>query len=627
MVQRLICPLLYLLALHATPAFAQAAVNDKQQLLTEKHYRQAAWAFYQQQPAQALEALQLAPQQDQRTQLLEAGLYLQLMMPQHAAEVLSTLLANPDDSENALPKALRNIALLQFARYQLESGDKAAARQYLAQVNITADGAWLGQQQLLSQLISWPDIEIPAQPDFVSLAQQPEMPYIISNQALVLAKQQPEKALQWLSRLQQQLAVDAPQGFWQRLFSGQWPLQSQPQGFVYPQQEQQALDDYVQLTQAQLLIEQQDFAGADRILANFGADSVLSSSALQLYSHILTEQRHIPALLAVLQQQIKQQPFSLTAWQAATRIGEQLERSLQPRDALAAYHWAQQYYQQQTQLINQQATPLQVSQLQQGLSQWQTLQLSNDNNLHRLQQDALALQQQLNAAPERQQRLLQLQEVTAYKLTQQQQLLTQQLPLLVARKQQLSQRYTQLQQQINEAATAPMALALWQGEPYQQLSRLERSEQRLQQLEQNGQPAAAYRQRLQRLRGLLQWQYSDTAAQRRWQLQRAQQQLATQLSALEQQLAALQQRGGKAARLQQLQQRLAQLTQQQQQLNLALLSQQQQLLAQLNQQLQHIRQQQLAQLTQLQRHNKESMARVMERVLLMADTNAGGGQP
>jgi len=626
MVQRLICPLLYLLALHATPAFAQVAINDKQ-LLTEKHYRQAAWAFYQQQPAQALEALQLAPQQDQRTQLLEAGLYLQLLMPQHAAEVLARLLAADSDGDNALPAALRNIALLQFARYQLESGDKAAARQYLAQVNITADGAWLGQQQLLSQLISWPDIEIPAQPDFVSLAQQAEMPYIISNQALVLAKQQPEKALQWLSRLQQQLAVDAPQGFWQLLFSGQWPLQSQPQGFVYPQEEQQALDDYVQLTQAQLLIEQQDFAGADRILANFGADSVLSSSALQLYSHILTEQRHIPALLAVLQQQIKQQPFSLTAWQAATRIGEQLERSLQPRDALAAYHWAQQYYQQQVQLINRQATPLQVSQLQQGLSQWQTLQLSNDNNLHRLQQDALALQQQLNAAPQRQQRLLQLQEVTAYKLMQQQQLLTEQLPLLVARKQQLSQRYTQLQQQINDAATAPMALVLWQGEPYQQLSRLERSEQRLQQLEQNGQPAAAYRQRLQRLRGLLQWQYSDTAAQRRWQLQRAQQQLATQLSALEQQLAALQQRGGKAARLQQLQQRLAQLSQQQQQLNLALLSQQQQLLAQLNQQLQQIRQQQLAQLTQLQRHNKESMARVMERVLLMADTNAGGDQP
>ncbi|WP_445768301.1 hypothetical protein, partial [Rheinheimera sp.] len=59
--------------------------------LSEKHYRQAAWAFYLQQPEQALEALQLAPQKDQRTQLLEAGLYLQLAMPQHAATVLQAL--------------------------------------------------------------------------------------------------------------------------------------------------------------------------------------------------------------------------------------------------------------------------------------------------------------------------------------------------------------------------------------------------------------------------------------------------------------------------------------------------------------------------------------------------------
>lgn len=629
MVERLIYRMLFalMLSLPLTTAAAQATFSDKQQLLTEKHYRQAAWAFYQQQPMPALEALQLAPQQDQRTRLLEAGLYLQLMMPQHAAEVLSALLANPDAGENALPKALRNIALLQFARYQLELGDKAAARQYLALADITPDGAWLGQQQLLSQLINWPDIEIPSQPDFAGLAQQAEMPYVISNQALVLAKQQPEKALQWLSRLQQQVTVAAPQGFWQLLFSGQWPLQSRPQGFIYPQQEQRALDDYIQLTQAQLLIEQQDLAAADRILANFAADSVLSSSALQLYSHILTEQRHIPTLLAVLQQQIKQQPFSHTAWQAATRIGEQLERALQPRDALAAYHWAEQYYQQQTQLINQQATPLQVDQLQHGMSQWQRLQLSNDNNLHRLQQDALALQQQLNAAPQRQQRLLQLQDVTAYKLTQQQQLLTEQLPLLVERKQQLNQRYTEIQQQLKEASAAPMALALWQGEPYQQLVMLERAEQRLQQLEQSDQAAEPYRQRLQRLRGLLQWQYTDTAAQRRWQLQRLQQQVATALTALEQQLGALQQKGGKAARLQQLQRRLTQLTQQQQQLNLALLSQQQQLLAQLNQQLQQIRRQQLAELTQLQRHNKESMARVMERVLLMADTGSDGARP
>ena len=62
----------------------------------------------------------------------------------------------------------------------------------------------------------------------------------------------------------------------------------------------------------------------------------------------------------------------------------------------------------------------------------------------------------------------------------------------------------------------------------------------------------------------------------------------------------------------------------QQQLNLALLGQQQQLLAHLNQQLQHKRQQDLSTLTALQRHNKEAMARVMERVLMMADSVSAG---
>ena len=89
-------------------------------------------------------------------------------------------------------------------------------------------------------------------------------------------------------------------------------------------------------------------------------------------------------------------------------------------------------------------------------------------------------------------------------------------------------------------------------------------------------------------------------------------------------MAALARQGNKTERLQQVQLRLGQLTNNQQQLNLALLSKQQQLLAELNQQLQQRLQQQLARLNDLQRHNKESMARVMERVLLQSGTNKNG---
>lgn len=619
MVQRLTLAAACWLALCSVAVSAQPALGDK-------HYRQAAWAFYLQQPAQALETLQLAPQQDQRTQLLEAGLYLQLAMPQHAAKVLAPLVQ--DDAAAGLPQSLLNIALLQFARHQLELGNESAAKHYLSRVNIAADQSWLGQQQLLQQLLHWPHIDIPAAPDFAALQQQAEMPYIISNQALALAQAQPQQALQWLDGLQQHLQRPQQQSFWQLLFSGQWQLlfssdwylASKPQGFVYAEDEYQALHDYLQLLQAQLYISQQDFAAADAILSDFAANSVLSPAALGLYSHILTEQRHIPTLLSVLQQQIKLQPFSIIAWQAATRIGEQLERALQQQDALAAYRWADQYYRQQQQLVEQQAAPLQVTQLEQGLSDWQQLQVSQHNELNRLQQDILALQQQLRQAPVRQQRLNRLEQVTAYKLAQQQQLLSSQLPVLQQRQQTLLQQAGQLKQHISQAGAEPMSLLLADDNLHPQLSLLQQAEQRLAQLQASGaEPAnASYQLRLQRLRGLLQWQYYDSSAQRQLQRQRALAALDSAVQQLDLNLAALQQQGDKAARLSQIELRLGQLNGQQQQLNLALLSQQQRLLAQLNQQLQQRRQQDLATLADLQRYNKEAMARVMERVLLLA---------
>lgn len=584
-------------------------------MLREKHYRQAAWEFYQQQPAQALEALQLAPQQDSRTRLLEAGLYLQLGMPAHAAGLLQQVLVAPS-GDAVLPQALRNIALLQFARYQLELGNKTQAKAYLSQVAITADGAYLGQQQLLSQLVFWPDIPVPAEPQFSVLAQQAEMPYIVSNQALVMAKQQPELALQWLKRLQQQLSTAAEQGFWQQLFNAPWRSLANTDDFQYPTKEEHALQDYLQLVQAQLHIALQDFAAADAILANFASDSVLSNNALRLYSHILTEQRHIPALLAVLQQQIKRQPFSETAWQAATRIGEQLERALVNDDALAAYRWADNYYQQQQQLIHEQARPLQVLQLSNSASPWQQQQLSNDNQLYRLSEDILALQQQLNAAPERQQRLGRLQQTLHYKLEQQQQLLPQQLPVFSDRQAQLAADFSQLQQHISLAQQHNLPELLIQGESHRQLTLLQQAEQRFIALRDASLPQAeAYNSRLQRLRGIMQWQYQQDKAGTDWQLQQQQQGLSQQLSQLTQRLQLLQQQGGQTERLLARQRQLTQLSERQQQLNLALLSQQQQLLAKLNQRLQQRLGEDIAVLQQLQRHNKESMARVMERLL------------
>ncbi|MEW5682671.1 MAG: hypothetical protein AB1780_09810 [Pseudomonadota bacterium] len=617
MVQRLSRTLLLTLLLPSSLLAAAPVTPDNW------HYRQAAWAFYLQQPAQALETLQLAKVQDPRTALLEAGLYLQLGMPQHAADILQRLLNQDDVGNNPLPRALRNVALLQFARYQLELGNKALAQQYLTQVQIGTDGQWLGEQQLLSQLVSWPDISLPEAPPVAALAGYSEMPYIVSNQALALARAgQSEVALNWLKQLEQQLNVPEQKSFWALLFSGQWRLLGAPTGFIYPTEEKAALGDYITLLKAQLHIDRQELADAEALLASFPLDSVLSDTALGLYSHILTEQRHIPTLLAVLQQQIKQQPFSLTAWQGATRLGEQLERQADFSGALAAYQWAEQYYQQQGNLVNQQARPLQVSQLQQGLSDWQQLQLTENNDLYRLSQDILTVEQQLAAAPQRQQRLQRLTQVVQFKLEQQQQLLSSRLPQLSGDAAILSQRFDNLRQQIADAEQQPLALSLTDGETYQQLRRLEQAEQRFASINSTLQSDNDYAGRLARLRGLLHWQYSDNSAQGRYQRRQQLEAIKAALHKAEQQLAQLAAQGSSTERLKAQQQRLVELSASQQQLNLALLSQQQQLLARLNQQLQQQRSVQLAQLTELQRHNKQAMARMMERLLPAALTQA-----
>ena len=606
MVSRLILPLIGTLL--STQLMAQAVPP-------EKHYRQAAWAFYNDAPAEALQTLQLSAQQDARSQLMQAGLYLQLGMPQHAAALLKPMV---EQGEQQLPRNLLNIALLQFARYQLELGDKMAARSYLSAVRLTADDPWLGHQQLLEQLVQWPEVALPATPDFAALQFHPQMPYIVSNQALALAlRNQPQLALDWLALLQKRIKrPDAP-GFWQALFSGQWEQLYGVEGYDFNNEEYVALQDYLQLLQAQLYIEQQNFAAADAVLSDFAANIVLSPAALALYSHILTEQLHSPTLLAVLQQQIDLQPFSLIAWQAASRIGEQLERTHAEQDALAAYRWADNYYQQQLQQIEQQAVPLDVGTLTKGLSAWQQLQISQHDSLYRLQQDILTLQKQLATAPERQQRLQRLAQVNLYKQQQQQTLLQQQLPLLQQRRAALAEQSQQLLQRISEAQAEPLSLLLSEGEQFTQLAAVQAATERLSRIKRlrTDFDDGAYQLRLQRLRGLLQWQYYDDAARRELGLQRAQTALTQALAETDARLADLQAQQQSAPRLEQQADKLALLNSRQQQLNLQLLSLQQQRVAVLNQQLQQRRQQDIAAIRDLQRHNKQALARVMERVL------------
>ena len=106
-----------------------------------------------------------------------------------------------------MPRQLRNIALLQFSRYQFEQQQAAQARFYLGQ--LTPPLAELsGESELLAQLLAWPALSGPDPQLFERLAGQHELPYIVINHIQALRQQQqPAKALQLLQQLSSQLKV------------------------------------------------------------------------------------------------------------------------------------------------------------------------------------------------------------------------------------------------------------------------------------------------------------------------------------------------------------------------------------------------------------------------------------
>ena len=153
----------------------------------------------------------------------------------------------------------------------------------------------------------------------------------------------------------------------------------------------------------------------------------------------------------------------------------------------------------------------------------------------------------------------------------------------------------------------------------QQQQMLTRATQRLQQLAADGRDMTAENARLQRLNGLLTWQYQQNSADRRYQLVLLQQQLTAELQQIDsgiQRLAAL---DGKTIRLLAQQQQLTQGMGNEQRFSEALSQQQQQLLVSLNQALQQQRLAEREQLMALQRLNTQAIARLMEQVLLSTE--------
>ncbi|MBV2128317.1 hypothetical protein [Arsukibacterium indicum] len=604
-----------LLLLVLVAALSQTAMAESL-LRTEKQYRLAAWHFYQDDYYQALLQLSMTAESPAKTSLLQAGLLLQLDMPAATARLLQQLLDDQTLS-GKLPRQLRNVALLQYSRFLFEQQQSDQAEHYLGQLSGPLDDL-SGEAELLKQLLNWPAINTADSGVFDRLAGHNELPYVVINQILALRQQQqPQPALVMLEQLNNRLQPETATGFWRQLFRWRW---SDP--LISSDSERQALADYLQLLQAGLLVDQLQWADAQQVLSQFASNSVLTLPAMILYRDVLTENRQIPSLLSVLQQLIDRYPYADASWLAAHQLGNQFERALAQQDALAAYRWADQYYQQQLTINSGHARPLTLSQLAEssGLSGWQSYQLRQQPGLFQLNSQLNALQQLQQLQQQRLDRLKKLGEVIDFKLAQQQQLLTSALPDLSARQQALQLQAEQLAASIASAKAEPMAMQLWLGDSEQNYAQLHvmlsKARGRADALSAAGRDVADAKQRLSRLEGILQWHYQYNRAQRHWQLDKQQQQLTAELARIGQALERLSRLDGKTERLLLQQQQLAAMTVQESQFGAALFVQQQQLLAGLNSGLEQIRLAEREKLLEMRRFNTQAIARVMEQLLL-----------
>jgi hypothetical protein len=370
------------------------------------------------------------------------------------------------------------------------------------------------------------------------------------------------------------------------------------------------------------LIQQEEFGAAHQLLSSFPQQSALSEMALELYAQVLEQLRQVSPLLAVYQQRIRQHPFSYQSWQAASRIGQQLEQSGDRPAALAAYQWADAYYQQQMR-ANRALQPLTFSaKAQMTFSPWQRYQVGQEPRLFQLQQDLAQLQQLAGLAPQQQGRVNHLQKVVQIKLEQQQQLLQTRLPQLQARYQQLAAEQQRISGELTAQLQLPFAPALLTGDAFAQQQRIAKAQQLLANLTQAQQQGLLgtvdlnkQAQRLKGVMGITQWQFAFTQSAREWQLKKELQQINQLIPTLQQQLRTLSAAGDATPRLKAQQQQLLALSQQLKRGEALISDQQQRLLTEFNQQLQQRADEQYQQLVALARLNKQAMARMMEEQL------------
>ncbi|MCT8987181.1 hypothetical protein [Shewanella phaeophyticola] len=335
--------------------------------LEDKFYRQALYFYFAGDYGSALRQISLNRQRQgidsDRSQLFEAGLQVAIGLHDQATQTLAqfeqnqTGTANSSQAKSATsPQELLLIALLQLTEQQIDQGDNVSAQLTLGKIT-TVLPDYLEQYHILSQLAYWP-----ATPPLTAHVQQTagaddavqtnsSAAYIALNQALLYMEQQQYSAAQPILIELKNQQWQAPEvNFWQKLFNpftqpdivdANDQLKPQVQDALL---QQQAINDYAKLLLAQLYVANQQYNLAYKELVDFPQQSPYAESALFLFAYSAQQQQQYDMsfkLLALLQQQY---PYSHLAWQAALLSAKQVSELQSLAQGLTLYQQAEQLY-------------------------------------------------------------------------------------------------------------------------------------------------------------------------------------------------------------------------------------------------------------------------------------------
>ncbi|MDD8058563.1 tetratricopeptide repeat protein [Shewanella metallivivens] len=577
----------------ALTLFAQPAAHAAEQTegitavktdLEDKFYRQALYFYFTGDYGAALRQISLNRQRQginsDRSQLFEAGLQVAIGLHEQATQTLAQFEQNQTNSNRSQatsatsPQELLLIALLQLTEQQIDQGDNVSAQLTLGKITAVLP-EYVEQYHILSQLAYWPaTAPLTAQVQNSAIEEDvtqtnSSAAYIALNQALLYMEQQQYSAAQPILIELKNQQWQAPEiNFWQKLFN---PF-AQPDIFdenneLTPQVQdallqQQAVNDYAKLLLAQLYVANQQYDLAYRELVDFPQQSPYAESALFLFAYSAQQQQQYDMsfkLLTLLQQQY---PYSNLAWQAALLSAKQVSEQQSLAQALTLYQQAEQLYLQKIAEIKQFAgsfndsknimdfatkaedeqhlllTPksdvlaLMLTQrfntdapwlkkaLQDPLlaTDYQTLlslELLSDN-VKTQQANSQWLKDTLTLNNQRQAKVIAQQKQLAYRET---------IQSLTAQKQRIANIIAQAEIEQNPQVFANPTQQQW-------LNRIDASQSTLNKLV-SQRHIDDEQQRLNRVKGVLQWQLQSTFPQQLWQHKQNLKQLSEQLELLE----------------------------------------------------------------------------------------------